>query len=107
MQEDVNSSPVVMLVNSLVEQAVRQRASDIHIEAGSDRVRVRFRVDGLLYAAASYDLRLLAAIVARVKIISGLDISEKRKPQDGRFSTTVDRREYDIRVSVLPTVYGE
>lgn len=107
IQEDINSSPVVMLVNSLVEQAVRQRASDIHIEAGPDRVRVRCRVDGLLYTTAVYDLRLLAAIVARVKIISGLDISEKRKPQDGRFSITVDRREYDVRVSVLPTVYGE
>lgn len=107
LQEDVNASPVVMLVNSLVEQAVRQRASDIHVEAGPDRVRVRCRVDGILYQTASYDLRLLSAIVARVKIISGLDISEKRKPQDGRFSITVDRREYDVRVSTLPTVYGE
>ena len=107
LQEDINSSPVVMLVNSLVEQAVRQRASDIHVEAGPDRVRVRCRVDGVLYITASYDLRLQAAIVARIKIISGLDISEKRKPQDGRFSITVDRREYDVRVSTLPTVYGE
>ena len=107
IREDVNSSPVVMLVNSLVEQAVRQRASDIHVEAEPDRVRVRCRVDGVLYTSATYSLRLLPAIVARIKIISGLDISEKRKPQDGRFSLTVDRREYDIRVSVLPTVYGE
>ena len=107
LQEDVNSSPVVVLVTSLVEQAVRQRASDIHIEAGPDRVRVRYRVDGILYQTATYDQRLLSAIVARVKIISGMDISEKRKPQDGRFSITVDRREYDIRVSTLPTVYGE
>lgn len=107
IQEDVNSSPVVMLVNSLVEQAVRQRASDIHIEAGPDRIRVRCRVDGVLYTTATYDLRMLAALVARVKIISGLDISEKRKPQDGRFTAVVDRREYDVRVSTLPTVYGE
>jgi len=107
IQQDVNSSPVVMLVNSLVEQAVRQRASDIHVEAEPDRVRVRCRVDGVLYTSASYSLKLLSAIVARIKIISGLDISEKRKPQDGRFSITVDRREYDVRVSVLPTVYGE
>ena len=107
LQEDINSSPVVMLVNSLVEQAVRQRASDIHVEAEPDRVRVRCRVDGVLYTTASYDLRLLPAIVARIKIISGLDISEKRKPQDGRFSINVDRREYDVRVSTLPTVYGE
>ncbi len=107
LQEDVNSSPVVMLVTSLVEQAVRQRASDIHVEPEPDRVRVRCRVDGVLYTTASYNIKLLSAIVARIKILSGLDISEKRKPQDGRFSQTVDRREYDIRVSVLPTVYGE
>ena len=107
IREDVNSSPVVMLVNSLVEQAVRQRASDIHVEAEPDRIRVRCRVDGVLYTTATYSSRLLSAIVARIKIISGLDISEKRKPQDGRFSYTVDRREYDIRVSTLPTVYGE
>ena len=107
LQEDVNSSPVVMLINSLVEQAVRQRASDIHIEAGPDRIRVRCRVDGVLYTTATYDLRLLSAIVARVKILSDLDISEKRKPQDGRFTATVDRRDYDVRVSTLPTVYGE
>lgn len=107
LREDVNSSPVVMLVTSLVEQAVRQRASDIHVEAGPDRVRIRFRVDGILYQIASHDLRLLPAIVARIKIISGLDISEKRKPQDGRFSINVDGREYDVRVSTLPTVYGE
>ena len=107
IREDINSSPVVMLVNSLVEQAVHQRASDIHVEAEPDRVRVRCRVDGVLYTTANYSLRLLSAIIARIKIISGLDISEKRKPQDGRFSITVDRREYDIRVSTLPTVYGE
>ena len=107
IREDVNSSPVVMLVNSVVEQAVRQRASDIHVEAEAERIRVRCRVDGVLYTTATYSIRLLSAIVARIKIISGLDISEKRKPQDGRFSYTVDRREYDIRVSVLPTVYGE
>ena len=107
IKEDVNSSPVVMLVNSLVEQAVRQRASDIHVEAEPDRIRVRCRVDGVLYTTATYSSKLLSAIVARIKIISGLDISEKRKPQDGRFSYTVDRREYDVRVSTLPTVYGE
>ena len=107
LREDVNSSPVVMLVNSVVEQAVRQRASDIHVEAEQDRIRVRCRVDGVLYTTATYSVRLLSAIVARIKIISGLDISEKRKPQDGRFSYTVDHREYDVRVSTLPTVYGE
>ena len=107
LREDVNSSPVVVLVNSLIEQAARQRASDIHIEPEREGVRVRYRVDGVLYVASSYDRRLLSAIIARVKILSGLDISEKRKPQDGRSTVMVDGREYDIRVSTLPTVYGE
>ncbi len=106
-QADVNSSPVVMLVNSLVEQAVRQRASDIHIEPEADQIRVRFRVDGVLYRRATYELNLLGAIITRVKIISSMDISEKRKPQDGSFSITVDRMEYDVRVSTVPTAYGE
>lgn len=105
--EDVNSSPIVQLVTSMIEQAVRQRASDIHIEPMERQVRIRYRIDGALYEKAVYNIRLLSAIVARVKIIGGMDIAEKRKPQDGRITQVVDRREYDIRVSVLPTVYGE
>ena len=107
LREDINSSPVVMMVNSIIENAVRQRASDIHIEPERDDVRVRYRVDGVLFVATTYDKRLYSAIMTRVKIISGLDISEKRKPQDGRSTVDVDGREYDIRVSTLPTVYGE
>ena len=107
LREDVNSSPVVKLVTGIIEQAVRQRASDIHIEPEQNAVRVRYRVDGVLFVAATYDRRMFRAIVTRVKIISGLDISEKRKPQDGRATVVVDGREYDIRVSVLPTVHGE
>ena len=105
--QDVQSSPVVQLVTSMVEQAARQRASDIHIEAKEDSVRVRFRIDGSLYEKSTYSIHLLPAIMARLKIIGGMDIAEKRKPQDGRFTIMVDKREYDIRVSVLPTVYGE
>jgi type IV pilus assembly protein PilB len=104
---DVSSSPVVLLVNSMIEQAARQRASDIHIEALERTVRVRFRIDGALYEKYKYDIHLLPAIIARLKIIGGMDISEKRKPQDGRITLVVDRIEYDIRVSILPTVYGE
>ena len=107
LREDVNSSPVVKLVTGIIEQAVRQRASDIHIEPEQNDVRVRYRVDGVLFVAATYDRRMFRAIITRVKIISGLDISEKRKPQDGRATVIVDGREYDIRVSVLPTVHGE
>ena len=105
--QDVQSSPVVQLVTSMVEQAARQRASDIHIEAKEDSVRVRFRIDGSLYEKFTYSIHLLPAIMARLKIIGGMDIAEKRKPQDGRFTILVDKIEYDIRVSVLPTVYGE
>lgn len=105
--EDINSSPVVMLVRDLIEKAARQRASDIHIEALEKSVRIRYRIDGSLYEKARYDIKILPAIVARVKIIGGMDISEKRKPQDGRITQIVDRVEYDIRVSVLPSAYGE
>lgn len=104
---DVNSSPIVILVKSMIEQAARQRASDIHVEALQNKVRVRYRIDGALYEKVSYDIHLLPAIIARIKIIGGMDISEKRKPQDGRITIIVDRKEYDIRVSCLPTVYGE
>ena len=106
-QEDVDNSPVVKLVNNIIEGGVRQRASDIHIEPFEYNVRVRYRIDGVLREIISYDSALYAAIIARLKVISGMDISEKRKPQDGRITITVDRREYDIRVSNLPTVFGE
>lgn len=105
--EEVNHSPIVRLVNTMIEQAGRQRASDIHIEALEKTVRVRFRIDGALYEKNTYDIHLLPGIMARIKIIGGMDISEKRKPQDGRITMMIDRKEYDIRVSILPTVYGE
>jgi len=106
-REDVENAPIVTLVRTLIEQAVRQRASDIHIEALEAQIRVRYRIDGVLHEIGSYPLGMLVAIVARIKIIGGMDISEKRKPQDGRITQMVDGLEYDIRVSVLPTVYGE
>ena len=105
--EDINSSPIVILVKEMIENAARQRASDIHIEPLEKKVRVRYRIDGALYEKGRYDIRILSAMVARIKIIGGMDISEKRKPQDGRITQIVDRMEYDIRVSILPTVYGE
>ncbi len=104
---ELNTAPIVQLVKTMIEQAVRQRASDIHIEALEKKVRVRFRIDGMLVEKMMYDAALLAAIVTRVKILSGMDISEKRKPQDGRLTVVVDRAEYDVRVSMLPTSYGE
>lgn len=106
-REDIESSPIVQLVKGIIEQAVRQRASDIHIEPFEYMVKIRYRVDGVLRESIKYDRSLYSAIIARLKVISGMDISEKRKPQDGRITIVVDRREYDIRVSNLPTVYGE
>ncbi len=105
--EDVNNSPIVQLVKTMIEQAVRQRASDIHVEPMERQVRIRYRIDGALYEKVTYSIRLLPAMVARIKIIGGMDIAEKRKPQDGRITQVVDRQEFDIRVSILPTVYGE
>ena len=106
-ETDVSDAPIVQLVRSLIEQAIRQRASDIHIEALESKVRVRYRIDGALYERMVYDNSLLPAISTRIKIMGGMDISEKRKPQDGRMTITVDRQEYDIRVSSVPTVHGE
>ena len=105
--EALNQAPIVKLVKQIIEQAVRKRTSDIHIEPMETRLRIRFRVDGVLQSEMMHDISLHSAMMARIKIISGMDISEKRKPQDGRATSHVDGQEYDIRVSLLPTVYGE
>lgn len=104
---EINDAPIVQLVRSILEQAVRQRASDIHIEALENKVRVRYRIDGALCTRMEYDSSLLPAISTRIKIMGGMDIAEKRKPQDGRLSLVIDGQEYDVRVSTVPTVYGE
>lgn len=104
---EVDNAPIVKIVRSMMKQAVRQRASDIHIEPMERMLRVRYRIDGVLREVMDYNMNLLPAMIARIKIISNMDISEKRKPQDGRATLMVDNKEYDIRVSVLPTVFGE
>ena len=106
-EDAVADSPIVIMVRNMIESAARQRASDIHVEALETKVRIRYRIDGALFEQITYDIGMLPAIIARLKIMGGMDISEKRKPQDGRISIVVDRVEYDIRVSVLPTYYGE
>ncbi len=105
--ESLNQAPIVKLVKQMIEQAVRKRTSDIHIEPMETRLRIRFRVDGVLQEEMLHDISIHSAMIARIKIISGMDISEKRKPQDGRATAVVDGQEYDIRVSLLPTVNGE
>lgn len=106
-EADISSAPIVQLVRSILEQAVRQRASDIHIDSHETQVVVRFRIDGVLKNVMSYDIKLMPVIITRIKILGDMDISEKRRTQDGRITVVVDRTEYDIRVSVLPTSYGE
>lgn len=105
--DSIGESPIVKIVRGILQTSVREGASDIHIEPMEDRVRVRSRVDGMLQEDSTYSTNMLGALTSRIKIISGLDISEKRKPQDGRATYVVDGVEFDIRVSILPTVYGE
>ncbi len=100
-------TPVVRLVNTVMARAVDDRASDIHIEPDANSLRVRFRIDGLLQEVLSPPANLHPGFVSRVKILSGMDIAEKRVPQDGRFDTTVGGRQFDVRASTLPTMYGE
>ncbi len=100
-------APVVKLVNMIIARAVEDRASDIHIEAFENKLRVRYRIDGLLVDAESLPKRLQPAVISRIKIMSKLNIAERRLPQDGRIKLRVSGRETDLRVSTLPTLYGE
>lgn len=101
------SAPIIKFVNSLFYQAVKQRASDIHIEVKESRGEVRFRVDGVLNKYIDLDARIVTLIISRIKVISNLDISETRIPQDGRTQVTLGKKVLDIRVSTLPSFYGE
>jgi type IV pilus assembly protein PilB len=103
----VDEAPVVRLVNSIILQAIRQRASDIHIEPQETRVRVRYRIDGALYNVMTPPPHIKAAIISRVKIMADMDIAERRLPQDGRIELKVEHRDIDLRVSTIPTVFGE
>src|SRR5262249_62371018 len=105
--QDESDAPVVKLVNLIIQEAINLRASDIHIEPFADRVRVRYRIDGVLVERDSPPRRLLAPIVSRIKIMGQIDIAEKRRPQDGRIKMTVQGKHFDLRVSCLPTVHGQ
>jgi len=98
---------IVDLVNYILVDAIRSRASDIHIEPGEKAIRLRNRIDGILYTVPSPPKRFQNAIVSRVKILAGMDIAEHRLPQDGRFKVRYEKRDIDFRVSVIPTTYGE
>jgi type IV pilus assembly protein PilB len=106
-EEADQDAPAIKLVHSIIAQAVSQGASDIHVNPEEGDTRVLFRVDGVLYPAATVRKRMAMSMVSRIKIMSDLDIAERRVPQDGRFAVTIDRRRIDVRVVTLPLVYGE
>ena len=105
--ESSEEGPVIKLVNLMLVQAIKDRASDIHIEPFEKFLRLRYRIDGVLYDSAAPPKALQSAIASRVKIMANLDIAERRLPQDGRFRIKLAGREVDLRISVLPTVHGE
>ena len=107
LRESADDAPVIKLVYSILGQAASEGASDIHFEAGEEEMRVRFRVDGVLHEAARVPKRMISGVVSRVKIMSDLDIAEKRVPQDGRVSVNVEGRPVDLRIVTLPTQRGE
>lgn len=107
IEDLAQQAPVVKFVNFLLSDAVAKGASDIHIEPYENRVRVRFRIDGVLYEQATIPTKLKDAVVARIKILSKLNVVERRLPQDGRIKVKIGDKEVDIRVSTVPTVFGE
>ncbi len=107
LEDMAGEAPVVRFVNSLLSQAVREGASDVHISPERDQVQIRMRIDGKLKAVPSPPKPMILPIVSRIKILANLDIAVSRVPQDGRFTVAIDKREINIRVSTLPTIHGE
>jgi type IV pilus assembly protein PilB len=104
---DVTQAPIIKLVTAMIAEAVRNRASDIHIEPMKDRVRVRYRIDGECVDRDRIPVRMKGPLISRLKIMAGIDIAEKRLPQDGRIKMTIDKQNIDFRVSTLPAYHGE
>ncbi len=107
LRSKAEDAPIVKLVNIILAQAIAERATDIHIEPLEDKVVVRYRVDGVLFDSTVAPQHFHEAIVVRIKILSDMDVAERRIPLDGRFTATFEGREIDVRVSTLPTIYGE
>jgi general secretion pathway protein E len=105
--DDTSDAPVIKLVNLVLSQAVRDEASDIHIESYKDRIKIRKRVDGILYDMYSPPKHVQSRLISRIKIMAKMDIAEKRLPQDGRIEIKIGEKNIDLRVSTLPTAYGE
>ena len=102
-----NDAPIIKLINGIISQAIRNRASDIHFEPYENHIKIRFRIDGILKEILRQDSKIASILISRIKIISGLDISERRLPQDGRVSLSLGDKNVDVRVSTLPSSYGE
>ena len=100
-------APVVRFVNQMIQDAIHSRATDIHVEPFDGRVAVRLRVDGMLREIAAPPAQMAKAIISRIKILSGLNIAERRLPQDGRARIRVNERRLDLRIATMPTIYGE
>ena len=107
IDDSVNNAPTIRLVNSIIERAITERASDIHLEPRESEMVVRMRIDGLMRTILTVPKDLQSSVISRIKIMSGLDISERRIPQDGRFNVRMKDKDIDLRISTLPTVYGE
>ncbi|MEZ6132066.1 MAG: GspE/PulE family protein [Planctomycetaceae bacterium] len=105
--DEDDSAPIIRLANLIISEAMQMRASDIHIEPFEDRIRIRYRIDGSLIERDSPPKRFLSALLSRFKIMASMDISEKRRPQDGRIKTRMGTKEFDLRVSILPTNHGQ
>lgn len=107
VEKVLDERPIIKIVNSIITQAVKEDASDIHIEPEKDRLRIRFRVDGYLYDVSTLSKKYHAPIISRIKVLAKLDIGQKRKPQDGKIHLTVGNKRIDLRISTYPVVYGE
>ena len=107
LEAEANSAPIVRFVDLVLEQAIKERASDIHFEPFEHEFKIRYRVDGALYEMAPPPVHLALSVISRVKVMANLNIAERRLPQDGRIMTVVEGRQVDMRVSTLPTQYGE
>lgn len=107
LREMGQDAPVIRLVNTIITQAIVERASDIHVEPQKDHLRIRYRIDGILQEKQKLPRNIQAGVLSRIKIMSSMDIAERRKPQDGRISLRIENKAIDFRVSSLPTIYGE
>ncbi len=107
VDEEIESTPMVKLVNQILTSAVFQRASDIHIDPLDDKILIRYRVDGILDIVKEFPIKIHKQMISRIKVMSGMDITESRIPQDGRIQTLIQRKNLDLRISTLPTVRGE